>query len=152
GFRGTVTAMAVDPRTGLLLIQTDAAAGPVALHQTGAYLGSATLWSKPLSAGPSGVAWDRPRASVANAAGRHAEVYYALSNRPAGPPVDPAAADPFQSPDWQTLPADVEDFLLSGDKAQYLFLGAHFSSDRLATPRLLQLRVDFDTTSYTYHL
>jgi phage tail-like protein len=152
GFRGTVAAMAVDRRTGSLLVQTDGSARPVALHQAGAYLGSAILWSKPLSAGPSGVAWNRLRAWIDNTSGSHVEFYYALSNEPNEPPVDPAADNPFQDPAWQALPADVEDFLLAGDKARYLFLGARFSSDRLGTPRLSQLRVDFDMTSYTHYL
>jgi phage tail-like protein len=152
GFRSTVAAMAVDARRSLLLVQTDRAARPVALRLTGAYLDSAILWSKPLSAGPFGVAWNRLRAWITNVAGSHVEFYYALSNQPKEPRVDRDAADPFRDPAWHALPADVEDFLLTGDKARYLFLGARFSSDRLGTPRLSQLRVDFDTTSYTRYL
>jgi phage tail-like protein len=152
GFRGTVVAMAVDPRTDSLLVQTGGAARPVSLHQSGSYLSSATLWSKPLSADPSGVTWNRLRAWIANATGSHVEFYYALSNQPDEPPVNVTAADPFQHSAWQALPVDVADFLLAGDKVRYLFLGARFSSDRSGTPRLSQLRVDFNTTSFTQYL
>jgi phage tail-like protein len=152
GFNGYVTALTVDSRSGVLLVQMGGATQPLSLNLAGAYLGSAVLWSDPVSAGPSGVAWNRLTASITNAIGSHVEFYYATSNQPVEPLVDPAADDPFSDPGWRPLPNDVEDFLLAGGKALYLFVGVRFSSDRTGTPQLAQMRVDFDTESFTRYL
>jgi phage tail-like protein len=153
GFRRHVTALAVDERSGALLVQTgDGSAQPLSLEAAGAYLASGVLWSDAIQGGASPVAWGRLRASVVKAPGSHIEFYYAVSNDPAPPPVDPAADDPFGDACWRALPQDVEDFLLGDDKGVYLFVGARLSGDRGATLRLKQLRADFDTESYVSYL
>ncbi len=152
GFRGHVTALAVDAPSGALLVQTGDGAGPLSLEAAGAYLGSGVLWSKAIQGAASPVAWGRLRASVVKAAGSHIEFYYAVSNDPAPPPVDPTDDDPFGDECWRALPQDVEDFLLTGDKSVYLFVGARFTGDRGATLRLKQLRADFDTENYARYL
>ncbi|MHC2842878.1 phage tail-like protein [Bradyrhizobium diazoefficiens] len=152
GFDGYVAALAVAPQSGALLVQTGNAAQPVSLDIAGAYLGSGVLWSDAISGGPLPVAWSRLRASVSNAAGSHVEFYYALSNtRTPAPAVDPEAEQPFGSP-WRAIPEDVEDFLLGEQKAGFLFVGARFLSDRTDTPRLTQMRADFNADSFTKYL
>jgi phage tail-like protein len=152
GFHDYVIALALDARNGTLLAQTAAAAQPLVLAATGAYLSDGVLWSEAISAGGSAVAWHRLRASMTNAPGAHIEFYYAISDQPAHPPVAANAAEPFADKHWLALPRDVEDFLLAGDKGRFVFVGARFSSDRTATPQLTQMRVDFDTDSYTRYL
>jgi phage tail-like protein len=152
GFHAYVTALSIDSRSGVLLVQTGDAAQPLSLESRGAYLSSGILWSDAISAGASPVAWNRLRASVKNAPGSHVEFYYALSNLPAIPPVHSTADDPFSDARWQALPQDVEDFLLAVGKNLYLFIGARFFSDRTGTPLLTQMRADFDTESYTRYL
>jgi phage tail-like protein len=151
GFEGYVTALAVATQSGALLAQTGDAAQPVSLDLAGAYLSSGILWSDAISGGPSAVAWSRLRASVSNAAGSHVEFYYAMSDaKTPAPAVDPDAEQPFE--DWRAIPEDVEDFLLGEQKAAFLFIGARFLSDRTGTPRLTQMRADFNTDSFTRYL
>ncbi|MEA2758075.1 MAG: hypothetical protein QOH65_688 [Methylobacteriaceae bacterium] len=153
GFQGYVAALAVAAKSGALLVQTGDAAQPVSLDLAGAYLSSGILWSDAISGGPLAVAWSRLRASVRNAAGSHVEFYYALSDaRTPAPAVDPDAEQPFQDPRWHAIPEDVEDFLIVEDKALFLFIGARFLSDRTGTPRLTQIRADFNTDSFTKYL
>lgn len=152
GFQGHVTALSIDPRNDLLLAQTVGVSEPLILDAHGAYLSTGFLWSGAISAGVSPVTWNRLRASVTKVAGAHVEFYYALSDYPKGPPVDPTADNPFNDAGWHALPKDVEDFLLQGDKNLYLFIGAIFLSDRSTTPLLTQVLVEFDTESYTEYL
>lgn len=152
GFRGHITALAVDARGGALLVQTDGEPQPLSLTLDGAYLSSGALWSNALAGGGAPVKWSRLRASVKEANGAHVEFYYAVSNQVTQPPVDAAADDPFADPAWRALPRDVEDFLLGNEEGTYLFVGARFSSDRTGTPRLTQMRADFDAESYTRYL
>jgi phage tail-like protein len=154
GFQGYVVALAVAARSASLLAQTGDAAQPVSLDLVGAYLSSGVLWSDAISGGPLAVAWNRLRAWVSNAAGSHVEFYYAVlkDKKKPWPAVDPAAQQPFQDPLWHSIPEDVEDFLLVEDKALFLFVGARFLSDRTGTPRLTQMRADFNTDSFTRYL
>lgn len=152
GFRGYVTALAIDSRSGALFVRTGESGQPLSLESSGAYLDSGLLWSDAISAGASAVGWNRLEASVANASGSHVEFYYAISDNPSKPLVSTTAEDPFSDPRWNALPKDVEDFLLAGNTGLYLFIGARFSSDRTGTPRLTQMRADFDTESYMRYL
>lgn len=151
-FRGHVTALAVDAHAGALLVQTEGSPQPLRLELTGAYLGSGVLWSKAITAGPPPVNWHRLRASVSKMAGAHVEFYYAISDLATRPSPDIAAENPFNAADWHALPRDVEDFLLAGAAGAYLYVGARFLSDRTGTPRLMQMRADFDAESYTQYL
>ena len=152
GFRGYVTALAIDSESGNLLAQTGDSAQPLSLESSGAYLNSGVLWSEPIPGGASTVDWNRLEASVANVPGSHVEFYYAISDAPARVPVDPAAKDPFRDEGWNELPKDTEDFLLVGNRGHYLSVGARFSSDGVGTPHLTQMRADFDTESYMRYL
>lgn len=153
GFHGYVTALAVDPRDDRLLVETDASATePLVLESHGAYLGFGFLWSEAISAGSFPVVWNRLRASVTKTAGAHVEFHYAISDSTTPPPVDTAGEHPFDDARWRPLPIDVEDFLLRDEKSPYLFVGATFFSDRSDTPLLTQMRVEFDSESYTRYL
>jgi phage tail-like protein len=150
GFHGHVTALAFDSSSGVLLVQTGAAK-TLSLKPQGAYLASGFLWSDAISVDAGPATWDRLRASVTNAPGSHVEFYYAISDKSYLPPLDQTAENPF-SAGWKTLPKDVEDFLLEGDRNPYLFIGAGFFSDRTGTPLLTQMRVEFDSENYTRYL
>lgn len=152
GFQSYVTALAVTPQGDRLLAASGGGGQVLSLDTAGAWLDRALLWSDPIAVGPTAVAWDRLRATVSGPPSAHVAFHYALSAVPAGPPVNPAALDPFADPGWQALPADTTDFLLTGTKASYLFVGALFSSDRTGTPQLTQMRVDFDSESFTRYL
>jgi len=150
GFRGHVTALAIDPRNDTLLVVSDPAE-PLALEAHGAFLSFGFLWSEAILAGAS-VTWNRLRAFVTKTAGAHIEFHYAISDSPTPPPVDPSADDPFNNVLWRPLPIDVEDFLLQDERNPYLFVAASFFSDRSATPLLTQMLVEFDSESYAQYL
>jgi phage tail-like protein len=152
GFRGFVTALAVTPAGDVLLASTGDAGRFLELDAAGAYIGAGVLWSDAISADPSAVAWHRLQAFATTPASSHLTFHYALSNQQAPPPVDPTADDPFADHGWSALPEDANDFFLSRDKARHLFVGVQFTSDRTATPRLEQIRADFDVESYTRYL
>ena len=151
GFDGPVAALTVDP-AGALVVLTGGTFQPLHMSVTGAYLPLGVLWSGAISGGRFPVSWNRLRAYIQDSPGAHVEFYYSISNSSSTPPVDPAAADPFSDPRWIELPNDVEDFLLAGDKAYFLFVGAIFRGDRSASVRLTQMRADFDDPGYLSYL
>jgi phage tail-like protein len=152
GFRGFVTALAVDSRNQKLLVNSSAAPNPLVLDEHAAYLSFGFLWSDAIRAKAGPVSWNRLQASVTTATGAHVEFHYALSDTSAPPPVDPTADNPFQHAAWQTLPVDVEDFLLKDEPKPFLFVAARFFSDRTATPLLSQMRAEFDVESFMQYL
>ena len=150
-FRGTVTALAVTPQGDRLLAAI--AAGQVcSFDPAGARLDRGVLWSGPIAAGPSAVSWQRLTATVSSPPASHIAFHYALGDGSHGPPVDPTAPDPFADPGWHPLAADTTDFLLTDGRSPHLFVGAMFSGDRAGTPKLTQIRADFDTDSFTRYL
>jgi phage tail-like protein len=152
GFDGPVAAIGIDPAGGLIVLPGGGNSQPLHLDADSAWLPSGVLWSDAISSGKLPAVWNRLRATVQDAPGSHIEFFYAISNSSTAPPVDSAAADPFSDPGWTELPNDVEDFLLSGDKASFLFVGAVFSGDRSSTPLLIQMRADFDDPGYLPYL
>lgn len=152
GFRGFVSALAVDPRNKKLLVNSSAAATPLVLDENAAYLGFGFLWSDAIRAKAGPVNWNRLQASVTKAAGAHVEFHYATSDIPVPPPVAPGSNNPFHHSGWQALPVDVEDFLIKDQRKPFLFVAARFSSDRTSTPLLSQMRVEFDVESFMQYL
>lgn len=152
GFRGFVTALAVDRRRKKLLVSSNASVTPLVLDEHAAYLNFGFVWSDAIRAQAGPVNWNRLRASVTKAAGAHVEFHYALSDKPIPPPVDPGSENPFHHRDWHALPVDVEDFLLNDEQKTFLFVAARFSSDRTSTPLLTQMRVEFDVDSFMEYL
>jgi phage tail-like protein len=151
GFRGHVTALAIDSRNDTLLVVGDDAE-PLALEARGAFLSFGFFWSDAIAGGIGPVTWSRLRASVTETPGAHIEFHYAVSDLPKPPPVDKSADNPFHDSLWQPLSIDVEDFLLRDERKPYLFVAASFFSDRSATPLLTQMLVEFDSESYTQYL
>ncbi len=151
GFDGPVAALAMEPSGGIALAPGGSAV-PVRMSAAGAYLPRGVLWSNAISSGASPAVWNRLRADVTNVAGAHVEFFYAIANDATTPHVHAGAPIPFSDPAWQRLPNDVDDFLLAGPKASFLFVGAIFTSDRSATARLKQMRADFDDPGYLRYL
>ncbi len=151
GFDGPIAAMAIDP-SGALVVLPGGNFPPLEMSTSGAYLPFGVLWSDAISSGPLPAVWNRLRADVQNAPGAHIEFYYSASTSSTAPPVDSSSADPFGDSRWIELPNDVEDFLLDGSKAPFLFVGAIFRSDQSATARLMQMRADFDNAGYLAYL
>jgi phage tail-like protein len=151
GFEGPVAALGIAPPERLL-ISPGAGKQPLQLSTTGAYLPFGVLWSDAISSGNAPAVWNRLRAYVGNAEGAHIEFHYSVSNSATPPAVHPSTSDPFSDAAWTALPRDVEDFLLAGDKACFLFVGAIFRGDGTVTPSLTQLRADFDDPGYMPYL
>jgi phage tail-like protein len=150
GFEGPIAAIAVS--SDGLVVCPSGEIPPVAMTAHEAYLPVGVLWSDAISSGKLPGVWNRLRATIQDAPGAHIEFYYSISNSATAPPVDPTSADPFGDPAWIELPNDVEDFLLTGDKAYYLFVGAVFRGDQTASASLMQMRADFDNPGYLPNL
>jgi phage tail-like protein len=151
GFEGPVAALAIAPQGGLV-VRPSGGVQPLLMSETGAYLTFGALWSPAISSGKLPGKWSRLRAEMKNTPGSHIEFFYSLSNDPGIPTVYPWRSDPFSNKAWKSLPPDVEDFLLCGEKAQYLFVGAVFRGDGTGTNSLKQLRADFDDPGYLPYL
>src|SRR6266404_2436914 len=152
GFRGFVTALAVDSHNKKLLVSSSASPTPLLLEENTAFLGFGFLWSDAIRAKAGPVSWHRLQASITNVAGAHVEFSYALSDSPNPPPVSPDAENPFHHANWRALPVDVQDFSLKDEKKSFLFVAARFFSDRTSTPLLSQMRVEFDVESFMEYL
>lgn len=152
GFRGFVTALAVNSGTRKLLVNSSVSPTPLLLEEHAAYLGFGFLWSEAIRAKAGPVNWHRLQSSIINAAGAHVEFNYALSDSPTPPPVTPGSENPFQHADWRELPVDVQDFSLKDERKSFLFVAARFFSDRTSTPLLSQMRVEFDVESFMEYL
>lgn len=148
GYDGPTVALACPEIVAL----PSATVGPVQLAPGKAFLPFGVLWSDAIASGTSPAVWNRLRTYRQDAPGAHVEFYYSISNSSTTPTVDTNAADPFSDPRWIPLPNDVEDFLLGGDKANFLFTGAIFRGDRTATVRLTQMRADFNVAGYLPYL
>ena len=82
----------------------------------------------------------------------------------APPKPDPSAAAPFSDPKWNSASyapnVDVTDLFIGGKgtkpkgkkESDYLWIGALFSGDGVASPALRQLRVEFDYPTYDQYL
>jgi phage tail-like protein len=160
GYQGPVAALLLDGKGGLW-VHPGNSLDAVRLGARTGYGASGSLWidtATPIAVDGRTVNWHRLKA-VADALpdDAHLDLYaYASSDLSQAPAVDPGATDPFADPKWQaihyTANLDVTDLYLGGPQQKYLWVGAQFSGDGTASPRLHQLRVEFDYPTYLPYL
>jgi phage tail-like protein len=155
GYQGPVAALAAGP-DGALLVHTGKALAPVRLLPGKAYSKQGVFWTDAIIAPGDKVTWHRLEAIGAlPAPDAHLDLFYHISNDPGDAPAPPAlgsGTNPFSDPKWRSGPPDVSDLFLGGEPSLYLWLGAYFSGDGLASPVVQQMRVEFDHTGYLSHL
>ena len=83
-------------------------------------------------------------------AGTHVQLFTLTSTSPAQAeaPYTPAADQPFAEPDWQPIPRDQLDGLVSSVAARYLWIGGLVQSDGQSSPMLRQVRVTYGRDTY----
>jgi phage tail-like protein len=160
GYRGPVAALAVD-NEGNLLVHGGASLIPVKLLIGRGYSERGALWNEePIQAKSFETNWLRLRARLESMAdGAQLRLFAHTTNDPSQTPdVDPDSNDPFADARWRPRAgapdpfAGVSDIFIGGEPARYLWVGALFSSEGLATPVLSQLRVEYDHEAYLGNL
>ena len=160
GYQGPVAALLLDHK-GNLWVHPGDSIEPIPLGARTGYGASGTLWidpANPISVDGRTVNWHRLKALAGALPDNvHLDLYaYASSELSSAPAVNPAATNPFADPKWQaidyTANLDVTDLYIGGPKKKYLWVGAQFSGDGTASPRLRQLRVEFDYPNYLPNL
>ncbi|HYO13577.1 MAG TPA: phage tail protein I [Thermoanaerobaculia bacterium] len=150
-FEGPVAALAGDGRGGLWL-HSGGTASPVRLDLAGGHVHSGVLWG-----GPFGTEAGRPvlwheieTRGGPLAAGTHLRLFVKTGDAaPTPPSADPIA--PFAT-GWTALPQDALRGLVRGTSAPSLWLGAHLTGEGRQSPVLEQIRVDYDTETWSRHL
>jgi phage tail-like protein len=147
GWEGPVAALAAGP-DDTLLVYAGGGVPPFSLAARAGHRAAGALWSRAISPRDDAVAWHRLRADVEPLAdGAHVELFVHVSDDPAEPPRDPGAPDPFPSPPWRRLDADVTDCFVGGPPARHLWVAARLTGDGRTSPVLAQMRVEFDRRS-----
>lgn len=163
GYLGPVAGLLLD-RAGGLWVHPGDSLTPNRLKARGGYVTIGTLWTTqndPITVpGIKPVEWHRLKALIENLpANAHLDLYAFVSNDKSSPPkVDPNAADPFADSKWQSIDytanLDITELFIgappgSDPRTKFLWVGALFSGDGTASPRLENLRVEFDYPSYS---
>jgi len=152
GFSGPVAAMCAG-LGGTLLVLPGGGIAPVTLQLGQGYGRQGVFWTSAITVPSGKVRWHR-LASVcaALAPDAHLEWFLHTSNSqadaPLPPQIQPDGSNPFTDPKWSAKPADVTDVFIGGPKTTYLWAGAWFSGDGLASPVISQVRVEFDHETY----
>jgi phage tail-like protein len=140
GYTGPVAALAVSGQT-LWVHAGSGSPAPLALR--GAYATEGMLWSDALDAGGLTVEWHRVRAWMDLPETGMVQFFVHISSD--------ETADPEFPGEWDEVPVGVTDFYV-GETARFIRVGAIVSGDGLATPRLQQIRTDFDHETYSAFL
>lgn len=153
GYEGPVAALAAGPG-GSLLVHTGAALAPVRLLPGKAYSKQGVFWTDAIVAPRNKVTWHRLEAiGTAPAPDTHLDLFYFVSNDPGDAPAPPVSGrHPFSDPKWRPGPPDVTDLFLVSEASLYVWVGAYFSGNGLASPVVQQMRVEFDHTGYLGYL
>jgi phage tail-like protein len=149
GYEGPVAALAADLRGGLL-VSPGGGVVPLRLDPEGSHRAEGLLWSGALGA-DDGLphAWNALHATIALPLGTHLQLF--VHTGPAAPPA-PVPGDPAPFvPPWRPIALDVAHGFVGG-QGRELWIGALFTNDVHGTPRLAQLRLDFDGESYLPYL
>jgi len=152
----SVAALAPGGKGGLL-VHTGASLAPVRLLIGQACRKHSVFWSEAIKAPGEKVVWHRLQGiETALASDAHIQFFRYASNSeadaPAPPALGPGVVNPSADPKWQAAPPDIADFFIGGAPTLYLWVGAHFSGDGLASPTISQMRVEFDHQTYLAYL
>jgi len=155
GYQGPVAALAAGA-SGTLLVLPGANTSPLTLQVAKAYARQGVFWSVSITT-QGKVGWHRLAAVCGElATDAHLQLFFHTSNSqgdaPAPPQLQADGSNPFTDTKWCAKPADVTDVFLGGGPGAYLWCGAWFSGDGLATPVVSQMRVEFNHETYLAEL
>ncbi len=150
GYNGPVAALAFD-QLGRLLVHTGSAEIEI-LHVAaeGAFGKRGFMWGGPFVAGNVLLkAWFSLKAIPDQLpADAHLQLFYHLANDEQPPTVLEDEEQPFVAPDWQPMPLNVIDGLISAEPHSYIWVALEFSGEGLTSPTLSQLTLEYDHESY----
>ncbi|HEX9668959.1 MAG TPA: phage tail protein [Thermoanaerobaculia bacterium] len=153
GYEGPVAGLAIDPR-GDLWLHPGSGAEPRRFAARGAFVRSGALWGGPFGDGQRPRAWHRLQALGSPLeGGAHFRYFLHAANGPDPPPAPDLTAEPelFDETAWQAMAQDVPD-VLAGAVTKYLWIGAHLAGEGRESPRLGQMRLDFDHETWARYL
>jgi phage tail-like protein len=142
-FDGPVSALALDGCGSLYVHPGDD--GVAVLQLRGAVAARGLLFGGPFSTSEPTTTWHRLRALGQTPDGTDVQLFVHTSDTATPPPpYEPTFADPFPAPAWRTAPARVGDLFIDSKPGRYLWVGAVLTSDGDVTPRLSDLRAEFN--------
>jgi phage tail-like protein len=157
GYDGPIAGLFLDHKNNLWVHPGDSLA-PIPLSTDTGHGALGAIWSiHPISAGRA-VQWHRLLALLEPlSSNSHFDLFAYASDKPTDTPsVDVNATNPFSDPRWHSFPSlaniDLTDIYLGGAQKQYIWVGALFSSDGTGSPKLSQLRIEYDWPTYDPYL
>ena len=167
GFQGPVAALTAGA-SGQLLVLASADVAPIVLQLDQGYSSQGVFWTDAIAGTGGKVTWHRFEAiSRGLSSDAHLQLFFYtsdnLSDAPPPPKLSSAGINPFAGTKWCQKPPDVPDVFLGtqacqnpasanapavGQPHSYIWCGAWFSSDGLGSPKLSQIRLEFNHTSY----
>lgn len=127
------------------------------LEPAGAYAACGTFLLGPVESGHGAARWQRVQLlPAAQPADTRLQLFTLTSNTLDGSgtnrPAFPAVCGQPAGGEWQATPVNGTDFLIGGEPATYLWLAGRLQGNGQATPRLAQVWVTFDESSWLDHL
>lgn len=155
GYNGPVAALAFD-RQGQLLVHTGAS-GVEILHVAieGAFAKRGFMWGGPFVAGNQlPKSWFSIKAlpDQLPADAQLRLFTHFVDDENDQPTVLEDEDEPFASPDWQPLPLNVLDGLISTEPHSFIWIGVEFSGEGLSSPALNQLTLEYNHEGYLRYL
>lgn len=159
GYHAPVVALAIlDDET--LLVQSGGGVAPRRLSAGKGFRTRGAMWSSAISVSPVKTAWHRVEVEMSRlAAGAHLRLFVFTSDRKTDAPVvDNTKDNPFADPKWRPAItpsegfADLSDLFVGGEPAQFIWIGALFTSEGRSTPVVSQFRLEYNHDGYINHL
>lgn len=148
GYAGPVAALAAAPDGTIWVHPGDGP--PVSLSALGGYGSRGLMVSPRVSVQDAKVVWHR-FAATSVALGDHAQLRFFIrtSDDPADMALDLTSPDPFPSPQWRPGAANVEAGFIDSDAGgRHLWIGAILEGDGASSPRIAQIKAEYNHLSY----
>lgn len=152
GFEGPVAALAAGDDDALW-VHPGGSATPVRLERTAGHVRSGVAWGGPFGTAGRPTLWHEVEIEGGPlSSGAHLQLFVGAGSAAATPtdPIgDPLA--PFRG-EWTALPPDALRGLVRGQPSDLLWIGMHLAGEGRQTPVVRQVRVDYDTETWSRHL
>jgi len=153
GFFGPTAALAFDhQQENLWLHPGSGEVRPLSFHPSQAYVKNGVMWGGPFGVGAPPVVWHTLKSSLEPlAASAHIQLFVYKAETKTSLPA-PSDSESLPEVEWQPLSLDVAHGLILGEPSRFLWVGAHFTGEGRQTPRLAQIKINYDHLTYSQHL
>lgn len=141
-YHGAVAALSIDG-CGRLFVHPGHHA-PVGLRIAAAFGARGLLFGGPFTTNEPTTTWHRLRAAGDVPPGTDMQLFVHTTDSDDIPPYEPDLPEPFPAPVWRTAPSAAADLFVDAEPKRSLWVGAVLASDGDATPRLMDLRAEFN--------